>query len=33
VTPEEVAEAILYLAGADMVTGAALAVDGGWCAQ
>jgi 2-deoxy-D-gluconate 3-dehydrogenase len=33
VTPEEVAEAIVYLAGAEMVTGSVLAVDGGWTAQ
>jgi 2-deoxy-D-gluconate 3-dehydrogenase len=31
--PEEVAEAIVFLARAEMVTGTSLAVDGGWTAQ
>ena len=33
VAPEEVAEAVVFLARADMVTGTTLAVDGGWTAQ
>ena len=32
-SPEDVAEAVLFLAGADFVTGATLAVDGGLLLQ
>jgi len=32
-TPEEVAEAVLFAAGASLMTGASLRVDGGWTAR
>jgi NAD(P)-dependent dehydrogenase (short-subunit alcohol dehydrogenase family) len=31
--PEDVADAVVYLAGAPFVTGTVLAVDGGWTAR